>query len=95
MTAVVPDAAGGRADLLVQHAGHDAGEHLDLARGQHAHAAPDVGEADLGGQLVLVSRHRPKTVKVHRARVMEKIQAGSVAELVRLADEAGVTVPGS
>jgi FixJ family two-component response regulator len=36
-----------------------------------------------------------KTVKVHRARVMEKMQAGSVAELVRLADEAGVTVPGS
>jgi FixJ family two-component response regulator len=27
-----------------------------------------------------------KTVKVHRARVMEKMQAGSVAELVRLAD---------
>jgi FixJ family two-component response regulator len=36
-----------------------------------------------------------KTVKVHRARVMEKMQAGSVAELVRLADEAGVTVPGT
>ena len=34
-----------------------------------------------------------KTVKVHRARVMEKMRAGSVAELVRLADEAGVTVP--
>jgi len=36
-----------------------------------------------------------KTVKVHRARVMEKMRAGSVAELVRLADEAGVTVPKS
>jgi FixJ family two-component response regulator len=34
-----------------------------------------------------------KTVKVHRARAMEKIRAGSVAELVRLADEAGLTVP--
>ena len=34
-----------------------------------------------------------KTVKVHRARVMEKMRAGSVAELVRLADEASVTVP--
>jgi RNA polymerase sigma factor (sigma-70 family) len=34
-----------------------------------------------------------KTVKVHRARVMEKMQAGSVAELVRLADEARVSVP--
>ena len=31
-----------------------------------------------------------KTVKVHRARVMEKMRAGSVAELVQLAAEAGV-----
>jgi FixJ family two-component response regulator len=31
-----------------------------------------------------------KTVKVHRARVMEKMRAGSVAELVRLADRGGV-----
>ena len=36
-----------------------------------------------------------KTVKVHRARVMEKMRAGSVAELVRLADRLGVIVPGS
>ena len=34
-----------------------------------------------------------KTVKVHRARVMENMRVGSVAELVRLAAEAGVTVP--
>jgi FixJ family two-component response regulator len=33
-----------------------------------------------------------KTVKVHRARVMEKMRAGSVAELVRLADGVGVIV---
>jgi FixJ family two-component response regulator len=30
-----------------------------------------------------------KTVKVHRARVMQKMRAGSVAELVRMADRAG------
>jgi len=36
-----------------------------------------------------------KTVKVHRARVMEKMRAGSVAELVRLADQVGVIVPKS
>jgi FixJ family two-component response regulator len=34
-----------------------------------------------------------KTVKVHRGRVMKKMRARSVAELVRLADEAGVIVP--
>ena len=33
-----------------------------------------------------------KTVKVHRARVMEKMRAGSVAELVRLADAVRVVV---
>jgi FixJ family two-component response regulator len=34
-----------------------------------------------------------KTIKVHRARVMEKMRAGSMAELVRLADAVGVIVP--
>jgi FixJ family two-component response regulator len=33
-----------------------------------------------------------KTIKAHRARVMEKMRAGSVAELVRLADAVGVVV---
>jgi FixJ family two-component response regulator len=31
-----------------------------------------------------------KMVKVHRGRVMDKMRAGSVAELVRLADQGGV-----
>jgi FixJ family two-component response regulator len=31
-----------------------------------------------------------KTIKVHRARVMEKMQAQSLAELVRLAEKIGV-----
>jgi FixJ family two-component response regulator len=31
-----------------------------------------------------------KTIKVHRARVMEKMQAGSLAELVRLAERVGI-----
>ena len=34
-----------------------------------------------------------RTVKVHRARVLEKMQAGSVAELVRLAERVGITGP--
>jgi FixJ family two-component response regulator len=36
-----------------------------------------------------------KTVKVHRARVMEKMQAGSLAELVRLAGEGSVVTAGA
>lgn len=31
-----------------------------------------------------------KTIKVHRARVMEKMHAGSLAELVRMADQLGL-----
>jgi FixJ family two-component response regulator len=35
-----------------------------------------------------------KTIKVHRGRVMEKLGAASLADLVRLADRAGVKPPG-
>lgn len=34
-----------------------------------------------------------KTIKAHRARVMEKMQAGSLADLVRMAEKAGVKAP--
>ena len=40
----------------------------------------------IGGALGIAE----KTVKVHRARAMEKMQAGSVAELVRMLERAGV-----
>jgi len=34
-----------------------------------------------------------KTIKVHRARVMEKMEARSLAELVRMADRLGLSAP--
>jgi FixJ family two-component response regulator len=36
---------------------------------------------------------REKTIKAHRARVMEKMQAASLAELVRMAEKVGVRAP--
>ena len=36
-----------------------------------------------------------KTIKVHRARVMAKMGVTSVAELVRVAEQAGITPVGS
>ena len=47
----------------------------------------------LNKQIAADLRVCEKTVKVHRARVIEKMRAGSVAELVRLADQVGVIVP--
>jgi FixJ family two-component response regulator len=41
----------------------------------------------LNKQIAYDLRISEKTVKVHRARVMEKMKAGSLAELVRLADK--------
>jgi FixJ family two-component response regulator len=34
-----------------------------------------------------------KTIKVHRARVMEKMEARSLADLVRMAERLGITGP--
>jgi FixJ family two-component response regulator len=34
-----------------------------------------------------------KTIKIHRARVMEKLEASSLVDLIRIADKAGVDVP--
>ena len=47
----------------------------------------------LNKQIAADMQITEKTVKVHRARVMHKMQAKSLAELVRLADRAAVIVP--
>ena len=35
------------------------------------------------------------TIKIHRHQVMEKMEAGSLPELVRMADRLGILVPKS
>jgi len=68
---------------------------VDLLTAREAEVLARVVTGMLNKQIGAALGIGEKTVKVHRARVMEKMQAGSVAELVRLADEAGVSVSGS
>jgi FixJ family two-component response regulator len=44
----------------------------------------------LNKQIALKLGIAEKTVKIHRGRIMEKLRANSVAELVRLAEKAGI-----
>jgi two-component system response regulator FixJ len=44
----------------------------------------------LNKQIALELDIAEKTVKIHRGRVMEKLSVDSVAELVRLAEKAGI-----
>ncbi|MCP4714172.1 MAG: response regulator transcription factor [Deltaproteobacteria bacterium] len=47
----------------------------------------------LNRQIALELGASEKTIKVHRARVMQKMSAESLADLVRLAEKAGVNPP--
>jgi FixJ family two-component response regulator len=47
----------------------------------------------LNKEIAFVLDIAEKTVKVHRSRVMEKMEAGSVAELVHMCDAAGIEFP--
>lgn len=47
----------------------------------------------LNKQIAAALGAAEKTIKVHRGRVMQKMQAQSVADLVRLCEKAGIRVP--
>jgi FixJ family two-component response regulator len=47
----------------------------------------------LNKQIAFVLNIAEKTVKIHRGRVVEKLRVDSVAELVRLAEKAGIDPP--
>lgn len=50
-----------------------------------------LAEGMLNKQIASDLRIAEKTVKVHRARIMEKREAGSFAELVRMAERVGIS----
>ena len=47
----------------------------------------------LNKQIAAALGASEKTIKVHRGRVMHKMQVQSVADLVRLCEKAGIRVP--
>ncbi|MGE8363661.1 response regulator transcription factor [Cupriavidus sp.] len=52
-----------------------------------------VVEGRLNKQMACELGTAEKTIKVHRARVMKKMEAHSLAELVRVTDKAGIQLP--
>jgi FixJ family two-component response regulator len=74
-----------------EHAGAtDVQERLKTLTAREAQVFALVVTGMLNKQIAAELGIVEKTVKVHRARVMEKMRAGSLAELVRLADRAGI-----
>jgi FixJ family two-component response regulator len=54
-----------------------------------------VVSGQLNKQIAYDLGTREHTIKVHRQRVMEKLEADSVPDLVRLADDLGIRPVGS
>ena len=69
-------------------------------RGPPRHAHPrerevllHVLKGELNKQIAAALGASEKTMKVHRGRVMHKMQVQSVADLVRLCEKAGIRLP--
>jgi FixJ family two-component response regulator len=79
----------GRREREEQRRLSDARERLEALTPREREVLDGVVGGRLNKQIAGALGISEKTVKVHRARVMEKLGASSVAELVRLADRAG------
>ncbi len=72
---------------------HEVRRHIELLTPREDEIFRYVVTGMLNKQIALELGISEKTVKVHRGRVMEKLGADSVAELVRLAEKAGIKPP--
>ncbi len=72
---------------------HDLRNRLNLLTPREYEILRYVITGMLNKQIAFQLNIAEKTVKVHRGRVMEKLRVDSVAELVRLAEKAGITTP--
>jgi FixJ family two-component response regulator len=68
----------------------DALRHIELLTPREREILRYVISGMLNKQIAFKLDIAEKTVKVHRGRIMEKLEVGSVAELVRLAERAGI-----
>jgi FixJ family two-component response regulator len=80
-------------DLIVRQARREVAEikrRLKLLTPREYQVFEHVISGDLNKQTAADLGAAEKTIKIHRARVMEKMNVRSVAELVRLAEHAGI-----
>ena len=66
---------------------------LDALTPREREVLEHVVSGELNKQIAAHLGTVEKTIKVHRARVMEKMQVGSLAELVQLAQRVGIVAP--
>jgi len=69
---------------------HDIRKRIELLTSRENEVLRYVITGMLNKQIALKLEIAEKTVKIHRGRIMEKLRVESVAELVRLAEKAGV-----
>ena len=72
---------------------HDLGRRIELLTPREKEILRYVITGMLNKQIALKLDIAEKTVKIHRGRIMEKLRVDSVAELVRLAEKAGIKPP--
>jgi FixJ family two-component response regulator len=71
----------------------DIRKHIELLTSRELEVLRYVITGMLNKQIALKLDIAEKTVKVHRGRIMEKLHVDSVADLVRLAEKAGIKPP--
>jgi len=69
---------------------HDLRRRIELLTPREKEILRYVITGMLNKQIALKLDIAEKTVKIHRGRIMEKLRVDSVAELVRLAEKAGI-----
>lgn len=78
----------GRAERVARHRRAEARERVETLTPREREVLEGVAAGRLNKQIAGDLGIAEKTVKVHRARVMEKLGVSSVAELVRISDSA-------